>query len=60
MPRSEASSDTLRRPFESTYLSLRIGVAAIGVALSVCRGFNGADPRHRPRAGVAADAAWLH
>ena len=33
MPRSTASSDKLRRHFESTYLSLRIGVAAIGVAL---------------------------
>jgi hypothetical protein len=35
MPRSNASSDKLRRHFESTYLSLRIGVAAIGVALPV-------------------------
>lgn len=35
MPRSEQSSETLRRHFESTYLSLRVGVAAIGVALPV-------------------------
>ncbi len=35
MPRSDASSDKLRRHLESTYLSLRIGIAAIGVALYV-------------------------
>ena len=35
MPRADVSSDKLRRHIESTYLSLRIGVAAIGVALPV-------------------------
>lgn len=35
MTRSEPSSQTLRRHFESTYLRLRIGIAAIGVALPV-------------------------
>jgi len=35
VPRSQAPSERLRRHFESTYLSLRIGVAAIGVALPV-------------------------
>ena len=33
MARPDDSSEKLRRHFESTYLSLRIGVAAIGVAL---------------------------
>lgn len=32
MPRSDDASEKLRRHFESTDLSLRIGIAAIGVA----------------------------
>lgn len=35
MARSDTSSERLRRHFESTYLSLRVGVAAVGVALPV-------------------------
>lgn len=35
MRRSDAPSKALRRHFESTYLRLRVGIAAIGVALPV-------------------------
>ena len=34
----KASSESLRRDFESTYLRLRVGIAAIGVALPVILG----------------------
>lgn len=35
MPRSDESAEKLRRHFEWTYLSLRVGIAAIGIALPV-------------------------
>jgi hypothetical protein len=42
MPRSDDASEKLRRHFESTYLSLRIGIAAIGILLPVALWVGGA------------------
>jgi hypothetical protein len=41
VPRSDGSSERLRRHFQATYLSLRLGIAAVGVALPAVLWFGG-------------------